>query len=189
MRDFQRQALLYAFTGVPPATNFLSRATERKRALRPVSKPAPETAPARQSELSVVPDGLEYVKRITSSSLPFYMNPKRVLILKEYEIDSYEPVEAPKKHRPSADARRKAREDAADGHYTEQDWADLKVKYSNCCLRCGSTDKQIVADHITPLFRGGSGLIGNIQPLCWECNLWKGLKIIDFRPDATATVN
>jgi 5-methylcytosine-specific restriction endonuclease McrA len=80
--------------------------------------------------------------------------------------------------------RRRLREEQADGQYTEQEWSDLKVKYSNCCLRCGSTEKQIVADHIQPMYRGGSNGIENIQPLCWECNLWKGLKIIDFRPDS-----
>lgn len=84
----------------------------------------------------------------------------------------------------NAKNRRQLREFLADGCYTDQEWEDLKIKYSNCCPKCGTTEERIVADHITPLFRGGSNGIENIQPLCWRCNLAKGLQIIDYRPDA-----
>ena len=119
---------------------------------------------------------------------PFSLQPVDVEWMEKYypvpimnSESRIEPESSSKKS--SAQQRRKVREEAAEGQYTEEEWFDLQTHYNNCCLRCGSTDKRIVADHIKPLFRGGSNGIENLQPLCWECNLWKGLKIIDFRPD------
>jgi hypothetical protein len=78
--------------------------------------------------------------------------------------------------------RRLEREASADGKFTPEEWENLKIEYDGRCLRCGTTAEPIVPDHIRSLCKGGSGLIGNIQPLCWRCNLWKGpYRIIDFR--------
>lgn len=66
------------------------------------------------------------------------------------------------------------------GTFTEQQFADLVVQYG-CCLRCGLTDVPFVPDHIVPLSRGGRHVAENVQPLCSNCNIWKGLQIIDFR--------
>lgn len=93
------------------------------------------------------------------------------------------PVGRPKKKSVSdPQQRRKEHEDKADGKFTTQEWEQVKSTHDSRCLRCGAKESQIVPDHIHPLYRGGSGLIGNIQPLCNKCNIWKGLRIIDYRP-------
>jgi len=91
----------------------------------------------------------------------------------------FRPTKQPKRN---AAQRRLEREAAADGHFTLEEWENLKFRYDGQCLRCGDVEGQIVPDHIRPLYRKGSGLIENIQPLCSKCNIWKGLKIIDYRP-------
>lgn len=48
----------------------------------------------------------------------------------------------------------------------------LKKLYASECVACGSTQK-IHADHIIPVSRGGRFSEGNLQPLCWRCNLSK----------------
>lgn len=53
-------------------------------------------------------------------------------------------------------------------------------KYGKICLRCGSLEK-ITIDHIIPIYLNGTNVLDNLQPLCSSCNLWKGIKIIDFR--------
>src|ERR1017187_9510030 len=117
---------------------------------------------------------------------PFSLKPVDIEWLEKHrdvEQDTGPSVPGVKRRAHGVKERRRLREEQAEGQYTQEEWFDLKVKYSSCCLRCGSTEKQIVADHIQPLYRGGSNGIDNLQPLFWECNLWKGLKIIDFRPE------
>lgn len=77
--------------------------------------------------------------------------------------------------------RRKQREADAEGTHTEAEWVALRESYNNKCLRCGSIER-IVRDHIKPLYHGGSNYVTNLQPLCWKCNRWKGLRTIDYRP-------
>jgi len=43
------------------------------------------------------------------------------------------------------------------------------------CTYCGS-DKQLEADHILPLSRGGSNAFVNLATACRSCNLSKGSK-------------
>ena len=85
------------------------------------------------------------------------------------------------KHRPykRAKAKREARELAAGLGLTPEDWAAVRDRYGRC-LRCSSTEN-LVPDHVRPLYRGGLHSPDNIQPLCNKCNIWKGLKIIDYR--------
>lgn len=66
-------------------------------------------------------------------------------------------------------------------HFTAKEWRDLRERYGNKCLCCGST-KRITVDHVVPLVAGGSNTIDNIQPLCWTCNRRKWAKTIDYRP-------
>ncbi|MDE0091236.1 MAG: HNH endonuclease [Thaumarchaeota archaeon] len=57
------------------------------------------------------------------------------------------------------------------------DWRALRIKFDMfgwICLRCGATDN-IEIDHITPITKGGTGDIKNLQPLCRPCNLKKGV--------------
>lgn len=63
-----------------------------------------------------------------------------------------------------------------------QDWKDILDKYGNRCLACGATDGLSI-DHIIPLFKGGTHDPSNIQPLCLPCNVKKGTKTIDYRPN------
>ncbi len=64
-------------------------------------------------------------------------------------------------------------------HFTIKEWNELQEKWNYKCLCCG--EKATSPDHITPLLRGGSNEIDNIQPLCLPCNLRKNSKIIDYR--------
>jgi 5-methylcytosine-specific restriction endonuclease McrA len=54
---------------------------------------------------------------------------------------------------------------------------ELNKIYSSPCINCGNKN-DIVIDHIIPIVRGGSHSIGNIQPLCRSCNLYKGSKLM-----------
>lgn len=75
-------------------------------------------------------------------------------------------------------ARRYAREKGASGSHTLDEWQMLKDRSKNRCAYCGE-DRPLTKDHIIPLSEGGSDDIGNIQPLCRNCNSkkWKKLSI------------
>lgn len=64
------------------------------------------------------------------------------------------------------------------GHHTEKEWLALLAMCDGKCAHCGTTES-ITRDHITPLSKGGSDLIGNIQPLCGPCNSRKGAKVVN----------
>lgn len=78
--------------------------------------------------------------------------------------------------------RRRARIAATGGHYSVAKWRALCRRYDQRCLRCGE-QKPLSPDHVVPISRGGSNDIANIQPLCAECNAWKGTQTIDYRLD------
>jgi 5-methylcytosine-specific restriction endonuclease McrA len=77
--------------------------------------------------------------------------------------------------------RRRATKNASNGHFTAEKFDALCSDYGYACLCCGATDRRLEADHVVPLTKGGSDSIGNIQPLCGECNRRKFTEIIDFR--------
>lgn len=79
-------------------------------------------------------------------------------------------------------ARRRARKLAAGGNYTRKEFRELCAKYDHRCLCCGERFDKLEADHVTPLSRGGSNGIENIQPLCRGCNRKKADREIDYRP-------
>lgn len=81
-------------------------------------------------------------------------------------------------------AERRTRKTQAGGSFTRYEWEALKLQYNYTCLCCGKREPEIKleADHIVPVFRGGTSDIDNIQPLCTCCNRNKRTKIIDFRP-------
>lgn len=59
----------------------------------------------------------------------------------------------------------------ARGTHTDQQWMDLVTRFAMRCVRCGCTPvPRPCKDHILPIYLGGSDAIGNLQPLCRECN-------------------
>lgn len=68
------------------------------------------------------------------------------------------------------------------GTHSSGEWEALKQACGNSCLRCGDIAK-LVKDHITPIYKGGSDAITNIQPLCQSCNSSKGPDCTDYRPN------
>lgn len=52
--------------------------------------------------------------------------------------------------------------------------------HGKLCLRCGSSEN-ISLDHVIPISKYGKNELENLQPLCRNCNSWKGTKTIDFR--------
>lgn len=66
--------------------------------------------------------------------------------------------------------RRKIRK-AQNGEYaiSNKEWIKL---YSSPCIYCGS-NKDIQADHVIPIARGGTHGIGNLVPACKTCNTSK----------------
>jgi len=79
--------------------------------------------------------------------------------------------------------RRRAREQASEGSFTDVEWIALKASYNYTCLCCGKREPEIrlTVDHVIPLEKGGSNFISNIQPLCGSCNSAKGAQCIDYR--------
>ena len=79
---------------------------------------------------------------------------------------------------------RRSRKASAGQSFTAKEWISLKERYEYTCLNCLQSEPSIilVPDHVVPLFRGGSGIISNIQPLCRRCNSVKHTKILDLRP-------
>jgi len=70
-------------------------------------------------------------------------------------------------------------------HLARHSLVEWQVLLSVCgpyCLSCG-VEGELVKDHITPIYQGGSDGIGNIQPLCRSCNAAKGPDSTDHRPD------
>lgn len=74
-------------------------------------------------------------------------------------------------------ARRYAFEKGATGRHTNVDWGILKTLFHNRCAVCGLR-KPLTKDHIIPLSKGGTDNIGNIQPMCRNCNSKKNAHII-----------
>ena len=77
-------------------------------------------------------------------------------------------------------ANRKALSMAAEGTFTDEQFAELCEQYDNRCLCCGKV-KKLTVDHIVPLSKGGSNDISNVQPVCGPCNSKKHTETIDYR--------
>ena len=96
----------------------------------------------------------------------------------------------------ASNLKRKTAKTRAGGSFTADEWNKLCDKYENCCVCCGRKKFELeklglmlVPDHITPIAKGGTSNIDNIQPLCHAhkkgsrggCNNSKIDKIVDYR--------
>lgn len=70
----------------------------------------------------------------------------------------------------------RARQAAAAGEFTLAEFKAVCVAQKGRCAHCAVKAK-LTADHKTPLSRGGSNLIVNIQGLCLGCNMKKHASI------------
>lgn len=77
--------------------------------------------------------------------------------------------------------RRRTILSGSEGHHSAEEFNDLCSSYGYKCLACEKTGIKLEADHVIPIFKGGSNNIDNIQPLCVTCNRSKGTKTIDYR--------
>jgi hypothetical protein len=72
------------------------------------------------------------------------------------------------------------------GTHTPAEWQALLDITGELCPRCNKGPAEngggFIKDHITPIYKGGSDGVDNIQPLCQPCNASKGPESIDFRP-------
>ena len=74
--------------------------------------------------------------------------------------------------------RYRARKLEAEGEFTDEEFIELCGADNFRCQGCGRVFPQnkLEADHMTPLSRGGSDSLANIEPLCRSCNAGKGTK-------------
>ena len=94
---------------------------------------------------------------------------------KQYLIDNYDKV--------SSDVnKRRAMKKQATGSHTLEEWSELRDKTKGICPCCKKKVglKKLTRDHITPLVRGGTDDIDNIQPLCRSCNCSKHTETIKY---------
>ena len=77
------------------------------------------------------------------------------------------------------DQRSRAERLGLKDHFTAPEWRDLLVSAGFKCLSCGKESRALISDHIIPLSLGGPNTIGNIQPLCFSCNVSKRNRIVD----------
>lgn len=94
---------------------------------------------------------------------------RSVARMRDYRIKNPERVVAWKQ-------KRRALEFGAPGHFTHEEWIEMKELFDNKCAICGVATKMTV-DHKIPLSKGGTNFIENIQPLCMPCNSRKSAKI------------
>jgi 5-methylcytosine-specific restriction endonuclease McrA len=76
--------------------------------------------------------------------------------------------------------RRRTQQANTGGSYSPSEWRGLCALFDNRCLACNEV-KPLTVDHVVPVVLGGSSDIINLQPLCLQCNIRKGVRIIDYR--------
>lgn len=76
------------------------------------------------------------------------------------------------------------------GTHSDIEWRCLVEAVGSQCVQCRTpmgllVGGKVCKDHITPIFKGGSDGLDNLQPLCRECNAGKGGDTTDFREIAS----
>lgn len=117
----------------------------------------------------------ENKEKIKASKAEYYKRTKqaRKLAQIKWRKDNPDKVKA-------IQQKRRANKLQAPGHFTGDEFTSLCVKYGNTCLNCKEA-KDLTADHVIPLSKGGTNYIGNIQPLCSSCNSKKATSSTDYR--------
>ena len=75
------------------------------------------------------------------------------------------------------------------GRITREQWDAVREHYGpyGWCMKCNKWAKNgLELNHIISLSRGGSNILKNIQPLCWDCSidqLIDPIRPADYRPD------
>jgi len=76
-------------------------------------------------------------------------------------------------------ARRRARKrNAVHYTFTDRDWKRLVHRYRGCCAYCGQKSEELQREHVIPLIKGGSHGVGNILPVCPDCNYRKHTSLL-----------
>lgn len=57
--------------------------------------------------------------------------------------------------------------------FTPVQWREMQAAYAYRCAYCGTKQKRLTMDHITPLSKGGTHTKHNIVPACKSCNSQK----------------
>ena len=73
----------------------------------------------------------------------------------------------------------RARMRNAEGRFTKEEFQQRITEQNNSCFYCGCELIVPVAEHKTPLARGGTNYISNIVASCASCNCSKGTKTHD----------
>lgn len=89
-------------------------------------------------------------------------------------------------------AKRKALMQGNYADLTTAEWKEVLEFYNYTCLCCGKLASELpggklTQDHIVPLSKGGAHTKSNIQPLCFSCNVKKGVQTIDYRSQASVS--
>jgi 5-methylcytosine-specific restriction endonuclease McrA len=82
----------------------------------------------------------------------------------------------------AARCNRRAKDLNVEGRITAKEWRDVVAENNNCCFYCKrpeSEDRELTADHMTPMNRCGTNYICNIAPACFRCNGSKGNRTAD----------
>ncbi len=77
---------------------------------------------------------------------------------------------------------RRARRLGAPGQMEVGQWLAILGRYGYRCVACRAR-RHITIDHVRPLSLGGPNTPDNVQPLCVHCNVRKGNRLIEYRPD------
>ena len=82
--------------------------------------------------------------------------------------------------RRESSARRRAQKSnsVVNNTITIDEWKRLLTLHGNRCAYCDIVFEDLTIDHITPLSRGGSHDISNINPACSVCNISKGNRLL-----------
>jgi 5-methylcytosine-specific restriction endonuclease McrA len=108
----------------------------------------------------------------------------RAYVTKNRERHNATTAEWGRNNRDKRNELQRRRRAAYVGGLTDAEWQAIKRAFGFKCLRCKQSESLLLVlepDHVIAVARGGVNAAENIQPLCRNCNAWKGAKTIDYR--------